>query len=54
MYIDLLYVYKFIDKHSMCDGKPGVFGNASETAIGTELGVHTIGVGPSGVLQRMD
>jgi hypothetical protein len=36
----------------MCDGKPGVFGNASETALET-VGGHTIGVGPSGVSQRM-
>ena len=46
--MDVLYVCKFRDKHSMCDGKLGVFGNALETAIRT-VGVHTIGVGPSGV-----
>ena len=42
-----------LETNTQCDGKPGVFGNASEAAIGT-VGGHTIGVRPSGVLQRMD
>ena len=48
----LLYIRK-VDKHSMCDGKPSVFGTTPETAIGT-VGVHTIGVGSSGVSRRID